>query len=59
MLHILGWPLEDRFDPAVAEVAHPPGHTALPGHPLTGSAEVDALHLTGDQHPITNHMQTL
>ena len=59
VLHIAGGTLEDGFDPAVVQVAHPPGHTALPGHPLTGSAEVDTLDQTGDQHPIADHMLTL
>jgi hypothetical protein len=42
--------LEDRFNAAVAEVGHLPGDTGLPGHSLAGGAEVDALHLPGDQH---------
>ena len=57
--HVLGRPFEDGLNPAIVAIAHPPGHTALPGHPLAGSAEVDALDLTGDQHPIADHMPTL
>ena len=45
--HVLGRPFEDGLNPAIVAIAHPPGHTALPGHPLAGSAEVDALDLTG------------
>ena len=58
-VNVLGRPFEDGLNPAIVAIAHPPGHTALPGHPLAGSAEVDALDLTGDQHPIADHMPTL
>jgi uncharacterized protein YjbI with pentapeptide repeats len=59
VLHVLGGALEYRLDPAVVQVAHPPRHAALPGHPLAGGAKVDALDLAGDQHPITDHVPTL
>jgi hypothetical protein len=57
--HILVRPLEDGFDKAIVQVAHPPRHTALPGHPLTGRTEVDALDPAGDQYPVADHMPTL
>ena len=57
--NVLGWPFEHRLDPAVAKIAHPPTHAMLYGHPPARAAEVDALNLTGDQHPIADHIQTL
>jgi hypothetical protein len=56
---ILGRALEDRFDPAVGQVAHPAGHAVLLGEPPTAIAEEDALHPAGDQHPIAHHKQTV
>src|SRR4029077_13492924 len=32
VLHVAGGALEDGFDPAVVQVAHPPGYPVLPGH---------------------------
>ena len=55
---ILGRALEDRFDPAVGQVAHPAGHAVLLGEPPAAIAEEDALHPAGDQHPIAHHKQT-
>lgn len=52
-------PLEDRFDPAVGEVAYPSGHAVLLGQPPAGVAEQDTLDPAGDQHPIAKHMQTV
>ena len=52
---ILGEAFEDRLDPAVGQVAHPAGHAVLLGEPPAAIAEEDALHLAGDQHPITHH----
>jgi len=56
---ILGRALEDRFDPAVGQVAHPAGHAVLLGEPPAAIAEEDALHPAGDQHPIAHHKQTV
>jgi hypothetical protein len=58
-VNVLGRPFEDRLDPAVGKVAYPPAHTVLKGHPPAGAAEVDALNLTGDQHPIADHKEKL
>jgi predicted ester cyclase len=59
MLNVLGRSLENCLDPAVGEVAHPPGHTMVPRLPLAGTAEVDTLNPPGDQHPVADHIQTL
>ncbi len=56
---VLGRALEDRFDPAIGQVAHPAGHAVLLGQAAAAVAEEDALHPAGDQHPIANHMQTV
>ena len=56
---VLVWSLEDRFDPAVREVAHPSGHAATLGQPTAGIAEENALDPAGDQHPIANHKETV
>ena len=56
-VNVLGWPFEDCLDPAVGKVAYPPAHTVVKGHPPAGVAEVDALNLTGDQHPIADHKE--
>src|SRR5208282_2761801 len=56
---ILRRALEDRFDPAVGQVAHPAGHAVLLGEPPAAIAEEDALHPAGDQHPIAHHKQTV
>jgi hypothetical protein len=55
VVNVLGRPFEDGLDPAVGKVAHPPAHTVFKGHPPAGAAEVDALNLTGDQHPVADH----
>jgi len=39
---IFGQALEDRFDPAVGQVAHPAGHAMLLGQPPAAIAEEDA-----------------
>jgi len=57
VVNVLGRPFEDGFDPAVGQVAHPPAHTVLKSHLPAGAAEVDALNLTGDHHPIADHKQ--
>ncbi len=51
--------LEDRFDPAVGQIAYPAGHAVLLGQPAAGVAEEDALHSAGNQHPIAHHKQTV
>jgi len=56
-VNVLGRPFEDCLDPAVGKVAYPPAHTAFKGHPPAGVAEIDALNLTGDQHPIADHKE--
>ena len=56
---VVGWSLEGCLDAAVGKVTHPPAHAMLQGHPPAGGAEVDALDLTGDQHPIADHKQTV
>jgi hypothetical protein len=56
-VHAPGRPFEDGPGPAVGKVAYPPAHTVVKGHPLAGAAEVDALNLAGDQHPIADHNQ--
>jgi len=47
--------LEDRFDPAVGQVAHPARHAVLLGQAAAGVAEEDALDPAGDEHPIAHH----
>ena len=47
--------LVDDPTPELARALGP----ALERHPLTGVAEVDALYLAGDQHPIADHKPTL
>jgi hypothetical protein len=56
-VNVLGRPFEDCLDPAVGKVAYPPAHAVVKGHPPAGVAEVDALNLTGDQHPIADHKE--
>jgi hypothetical protein len=56
---IVGRAFEDRFDPAVGQVAHPAGHTVPLGQAAAAVTEEDALHAAGDQHPITDHKQTV
>jgi len=56
---VLGEALEDRFDPAVGQVAHPAGHAVLLGDPPAAITEEDALHPAGDQHSIAHHEQTV
>ena len=58
-VNAVGRPLEDRLDPAVGKVAYPPVHTMLEGPSPADVAEVDALDPAGDEHPITDHKQTL
>jgi hypothetical protein len=56
---VLGRSLEDRFDPAVGQVADPAGHAVLLGQPPAGVAEEDTLNLAGDQDAVANHTQTV
>ena len=56
---VLGRPFEDRFDPAVGQVADPAGHAVLFGQVAAGVAEEDALDPAGYQHPIAHHKQTV
>ena len=58
-VNAVGRSLEDRLGPAVGKVAHPPAHTMLKRPSPAGVAEVDALDPAGDDHPITDHKQTL
>src|SRR4249919_3829777 len=55
---VLGRALEDRFDPAVGQVAHPADYAVLLGQAAAGVAEEDALDPAGYQHAITHHKQT-
>jgi hypothetical protein len=50
---------EDRLDPAIGKVAHPPAHAVLERHPLAGITEEHTLHPAADQHPVADHNQTL
>jgi hypothetical protein len=59
VLYVLAGPFEDGLHPAVVEVAHPPAHTMQHGHLLARIPEVDALNPPRDQHPKTDHTQTL
>ena len=54
---IVGRAFEDRFDPAVGQVAHPAGHAVLLGQAAAAVTEEDALYAAGDQHPIADHKQ--
>jgi hypothetical protein len=54
---IVGRPLEDGFDPAVGQVAHPAGHAMLLGQAAARVAEEDTLDPARDQHPIAHHKQ--
>lgn len=56
---VIGWSLEGGLDATVGKVTHPSAHAMLQGHPPAGGAEVDTLDLTGDQHPIADHKQTV
>ncbi len=56
---VIGWSLEGGLDAAVGKVPHPSAYAMLQGHPPAGGAEVDALDLTGDHHPIADHTQTV
>ena len=56
---VIGWSLEGCLDAAAGKVTHPSAHAMLQGHPPAGGAEVDALDLTGDKHPIADHKQTV
>ena len=56
---VLGRAFEDRFDPAVGQVADPARHAVLLGQAAAGVAEEDALDPAGDQHPIAHHKQTV
>ena len=51
----VGRPLEDRFDPAVGQVAHPARHAVLLGQAAARVAEEDTLDPARDQHPIAHH----
>ena len=55
---LLSRTLEDRFDPAVGQVTHPPGHAVLLGQAPAAVAEEYALHPAGDEHPIAHHHVT-
>ena len=57
--NVLGWPFEHRLDPAVAKIAHPSAYPVRHGHLSARVTEAHALNLTGDQHPIADHKQTL
>jgi hypothetical protein len=56
---VLGRALEDRFDPAVGQVADPSGHTMFLGEPPAGIAEEDTLDPAGDQDTVADHKQTV
>ena len=56
---VVGRPFEDRFDPAVGQVADPAGHAVLFGQATAGVTEEDALDPAGDEHPIAHHKQTV
>jgi hypothetical protein len=53
----VGRPLEDGFDPAVGQVAHPARHAVLLGQAAARVAEEDTLDPARDQHPIAHHKQ--
>ena len=53
----VGRPLEDGFDPAVGQVAHPARHAVLLGQAAARIAEEDTLNPARDQHPIAHHKQ--
>jgi len=59
LANVVSWSLEGRLDAAVGKVADPSAHALPEGHLPAGGAEVDALDLTGDQHPIADHNQTV
>ena len=56
---VLGRAFEDRFDPAVGQVADPARHAVLFGQAAAGVTEEDALNPAGDEHPIAHHKQTV
>ena len=56
---VLGRAFEDRFDPAVGQVADPARHAVLFGQAAAGVTEEDALDTAGDEHPIAHHKQTV
>src|SRR5262245_38480780 len=58
-VNAVGGSFEDRFNPAVGKVAHPPVHAVLEGPSPAGVAEVHALDPAGGEHPIADHKQTL
>ena len=49
-----GIPHEQRFDRAVAAVAHPAAHAAVLGGALDGDSESDALHAAVHDHPLSH-----
>lgn len=53
----VGRPLEDGFDPAVGQVAHPARHAVLLGQAAARVAEENTLDPARDQHPIAHHKQ--
>ena len=56
---LLSRTFEDRFDPAVRQVADPARHAVLFGQAAAGVTEEDALDPAGDEHPIAHHKQTV
>ena len=56
---VLGRALEDRFDPAVGQVADPSGHAVFLGEPPAGIAEEDALDPPGDHDAVADHKPTV
>ena len=52
---VLGRSLEDRFDPAVGQVADPSGHAVFLGEAPAGVAEEDTLDPAGDQDAVADH----
>lgn len=56
---VLGRSLEDRFHPAVGQVADPSGHAVFLGEPPAGIAEEDTLDPAGDQDAVADHKQTV
>jgi len=51
--------LEDRFDPAVEQVAHHPAHSGSLGTPGAGHAIAHALHPPLDDDPLADHPRTI
>jgi hypothetical protein len=58
-VNLRGGSFEDRLDPPIAQVAHPSADPVPDRHASAGVAEEDALNLTGDQHPLSDHQPTV